>query len=345
MQKDAKLIFISSSNTSDDSTSFLLKLKTSSERMLNIVNYVCVAHMEDFSLQETLIACPCYRLMIPTFITIDESIKTTTNLIMDGVFDTELVGDSFSAAHASQYRIITDTALSQLDLCRIDTSFLETETEHSIVLYVDPAYSNNTAASGTGVAALGFYKNKRKMIILGLEHFFLKDLTGAATVQIAMCVASMIKSIVCLHPWITEARISVEGNSSQDSAVAISTVLAENCPIRTLFAHHRDKNGMRWPIYLLGQEKAKAFQEFIYCLNSGQLLASQIVVSNTIKLNFDPVGYLIDQIRGIKTKTLQDGSQTFSAKQPHLSDDTLVALVMAVYLHVTEHLFIEINSE
>lgn len=341
LQKDAKIVFISSVNTADASTSFLLKLRNASEKMLNIVSYVCPAHRENFSLQDALIACPCYRLMIPTYITINETVKTTTNLIMDGVFDTELVGDSYSGVQTSQCRVISELAASQLELCRIDTSVPEADPETTLTIYIDPAYSNNLDASGTGIAAVQLCRNGRRTLILGLEHFFLRDLTGDAPIQIAMCAASLIRSIVALHPWISSARVAVEGNSSQDSAVAIASVLAESCPIRVSFARYRDKTGISRPIYVLGQEKARAFQEFIYELNSGRLAASQIIVSNTIKLSYDPVAYLLDQIRGIKTRVLQDGSQTFTAKQPHLSDDTLVALVMAHYLARQDHPFSE----
>lgn len=339
LQKDAKLIFISSVNTSDNATSFLLKLKTASEKMLNIVNYVCPLHKEDFHLQDNLISCPCYRLMIPTYITIDESVKHTTNLLMDDVFNTELVGDSYKSSLATQYRVISDSSLTYLDLCRVDSSASGSDLNTEMYIYVDPAYSNNVDASGTGIAAVVPYKNSDRAIIVGLEHYFLKDLTGAAAIQIAMCAVHLIKSVSTLHPFINQVRLAVEGNSSQDSAVAIASFINDSSPLPVSFAQYSDRGGLKWPMYILGQEKSKAFEDFIFSLNSGKLCASQVIVSNTIKLSYDPVSYLIDQIKGLKCKPLRDGAVTFCAKQPHLSDDTLVAAVMSYYLSKIDYSF------
>lgn len=331
LQKDAKLIFISSINSSESATSFLLKLKNASERMLNIVTYVCPNHKEDFALQDGLVSCPCYRLTIPSYISIDETIKHTTNLFMDGAFETELVGGT-NATLSAQYRAISETGLVQFELCRADTSNLQTNLDDCLYLYIDPAYSNNIDASGTGMGAVILSKRDDRVYLLGIEHYFLRDLTGAAPVQIAMCAVQLIKTIYTLHSWIRDVRIGVEGNSSQDSAVAIATFIEEASPVPVTFTQYTDRGGMARPIYILGQEKSRAFERFIYAMNSGKFMASQIITSNTIKINFDPVAYLIDQIKGLKTRPLQDGTVSFSAKQRHLSDDTLVAVVMANYL-------------
>lgn len=338
LQKDAKLIFISSINSSETATSFLLKLKNASEHMLNIVTYVCPNHKEDFALQEGLVSCPCYRLTIPTYISIDERIKHTTNLFMEGAFETELVGGP-SANLAPQYRAVSETGLVQFDLCRADTSKLKESVEATLYLYIDPAYSNNIDASGTGMGAVILSRGGDRAYVTGLEHYFLRDLTGAAPVQIAMCAVQLIKTIHTLHSWIREVRLGVEGNSSQDSAVAIATFIDEASPIPVLFTQYTDKGGIARPIYILGQEKSRAFERFIYAMNSGRIMASQITASNTIKLNFDPITYLIEQIKGLKTRPLQDGAVSFSAKQRHLSDDTLVAVVMAYYLATEQFSF------
>lgn len=220
----------------------------------------------------------------------------------------------------------------QFDLCRADTSTLQDATEGTLYLYIDPAYSNNIDASGTGMGAIILSKGGERAYLLGIEHYFLRDLTGAAPVQIAMCAVQLIKTVCTLHSWIREIRLGVEGNSSQDSAVAIATFVDEGSPVPVLFTQYTDRGGIGRPIYILGQEKSRAFERFIYAMNSGRLMASQIIASNTIKINFDPVTYLIDQVKGLKTRPLQDGTVSFSAKQRHLSDDTLVAVVMAYYL-------------
>nr|BEG23099.1 DNA packaging terminase subunit 1 [Macronycteris gammaherpesvirus 1] len=334
LQKDAKIIFISSVNSSEQTTSFLFKLKDAHEKMLNVVSYVCPQHKEDFLLQESIVSCPCYRLHIPTYITIDESIKNTTNLFLEGVFTTELMGDA-SNIKDSMYKMVGDSALEQFDLCRVDLTHPETSQNLSstLYMYIDPAYTNNTEASGTGIGAIIPLSNSTKCIILGIEHFFLKELTGASTAQISNCAITLIKSILVLHPFIKQVNIAVEGNSSQDSAVAISIFMNECCPIPIKFVHHTERaSGVQWPMYILGSEKAHAFESFIYALNSSTIKCSQTIVSNTIKLCFDPVSYLIDQIKAIKCYPLKDGGVSYCAKHNNSSDDTLVAVVMAYYI-------------
>ncbi|AAT00029.1 JM52 [macacine gammaherpesvirus 11] len=335
LQKDAKLIFISSSNSSDKSTSFLLNLKDAHEKMLNVVSYVCPDHKDDFNLQDTVVACPCYRLHIPAYITIDETVRSTTNLFLDGAFSTELMGDAATSAQ-SMHKIVSDSSLSQLDLCRVESTSQDIQgaMKPFLHVYIDPAYTNNTDASGTGIGAVIAVNHKViKCILLGVEHFFLRDLTGTAAYQIASCAAALIRAIVTLHPQILHVNVAVEGNSSQDAGVAIATVLNEICSVPLSFLHHADKNTLiRSPIYMLGPEKAKAFESFIYALNSGTFSASQTVVSHTIKLSFDPVAYLIDQIKAIRCIPLKDGGHTYCAKQKTMSDDVLVATVMAHYM-------------
>lgn len=343
LQKDAKLIFISSVNSSDQTTSFLFKLKNANEKMLNVVSYVCSQHKEDFNLQESIVSCPCYRLHIPTYITIDESIKNTTNLFLDGVFTTELMGDASNITKTNIHKVIGDPALTQFDLCRLDLTNVEAtqNLSNTLYMYVDPAYTNNTEASGTGIGAIIPSINNSRCVVLGIEHFFLKELTGASTVQIANCVVTLIKSLLVLHPFIKQIHIAIEGNSSQDSAVAISTFLNECCPIPIQFIHHTEKaTGVQWPMYILGPEKSQAFESFIYAINSNTISCSQTLVSNTIKLCFDPVAYLIEQIKAIKCYPLKDGTMSYCAKQKNNSDDTLVAVVMAHYFATSnKHIF------
>ncbi|AAM22132.1 cleavage/packaging protein [Suid gammaherpesvirus 3] len=332
LQKDAKLIFISSSNSSDQSTSFLYKLKSADEKLLNVVSYVCSEHKEDFSLQDKIISCPCYRLHIPSYITIDTSIKNTTNLFMDGVFATELMGDADNQPSVA-FQIVSEVAISQFEMVRIDTSSDGVSKNiHPIVhMYIDPAYTNNTGASGTGISIIGCVQNCK--ILLGCEHFFLNELTGSASLDIGRCAVSLIKSVSLLHPSIKVVHISVEGNTSQDAAVAIANIIDECSHIPIKFYHHADKaKGAMWPMYIMGSEKAQAFESFIYALNSGTLKASQSITSHTIKLSYDPVSYLIEQIRAIKCITLKDGGHTYHAKTKNMSDDLLVAVVMSSHL-------------
>ncbi|AJG42954.1 hypothetical protein KM481_gp24 [Harp seal herpesvirus] len=339
LQKDAKLIFISSVNSSDQTTSFLFKLKNASEKMLNVVSYVCSDHREDFSLQDSIVSCPCYRLHIPTYITIDESVKNTTNLFLDGAFTTELMGDASNISHNNMHRIVGESAITQFDLCRMDScaSGIENILNPVLYIYIDPAYTNNSEASGTGVGAVATFKNTvNRAILLGIEHFFLKDLTGTAALQIANCALSLIKSILVLHPFFSSLHIVVEGNSSQDSAVAISTFISETSPIPAYFVHYTDKaSKMQWPMHILGTEKSHAFESFIYAINSNTFGASQIIVSHTIKLSYDPVTYLIEQIKNIKRHPLKDGTFSYCAKNSSMSDDTLVAVVMAYYFAIS----------
>lgn len=333
LQKDAKLIFISSSNSSDQSTSFLYKLKNAHEKMLNIVSYVCNEHKEEFSLQEGLVSCPCYSLYIPSYITIDEQIKNTTNLFLDGVFDTELMGE-VQSGKLSAFQVVSEASISQFELCRLDTTSTEVEQRlhNTAHMYIDPAFTNNTSASGTGIAVIGCLGEKTK-VLLGCEHFFLQNLTGTATLQIAACATSLIKSVAILHPSLKAVQVTIEGNSNQDCTVAIANYIHECSSLPVSFYHQSDKmQGILWPMYLLGSEKSTAFESFIYALNAGHLKASQSIVSHTIKLSYDPVCYLIEQIRAIKCQSLKDGGQTYHAKQKHMSDDLLIAVVMALHM-------------
>ncbi|QDQ69237.1 DNA packaging terminase subunit 1 [Colobine gammaherpesvirus 1] len=350
LQKDAKLIFISSVNSSDRATSFLLNLKNAQEKMLNVVSYVCADHREDFHLQDSLVSCPCYRLYIPSYITIDGGIKSTTNLFLEDVFMTELMGDSACTGNITLQRVVSDAALTQMDMCRIDTTSTAVQMRMgtNVFLYIDPAYTNNTEASGTGVGAVVTTTGTpTKVLILGIEHFFLRELTGTATYEIASCACTMIKAISVLHPNLERVHVAVEGNSSQDSGVAIAALLHEMCPLPTLFSHYTEKSRtLQWPIYMLGSEKSSAFEAFIYAVNSGTIGVSQTVVSNTIKLTFDPVTYLTEQIKAIRCTPLRDGGHTYSAKQKHMSDDLLVAVVMAHFLATDEcHVFKPLTNQ
>lgn len=348
LQKDAKLIFISSVNSSDQSTSFLYKLRDANERLLNVVSYVCASHKEEFDMHNIAVSCPCYRLNIPTYISMDANIKSTTNLILEGSFATELMGESPASAHNTIYKIVNDASIDHLSMCRIDTTdpVILSKLLGQIYVYIDPAYTNNAAASGTGIAIVCPFKhNPRRAVVLGIEHYFLKSLTGDAAVQIAYCACSLIKAVALIHPFIKTAFIAVEGNSSQDSAVAIATIINDSSSIPTKFLHTQDKTShLQWPMYLLTNEKTQAFEHFIYAINTSSLSTSQVITSNTIQLTYDPVEYLIDQIKAIKATPLKDGTQTYSAKHNNSSDDVVVATAMAYFLATSNrHIFKELS--
>nr|QRE02511.1 putative ATPase subunit of terminase [Otarine gammaherpesvirus 4] len=344
LQKDAKVIFISSANSSDQATSFLFKLRNAGERMLSVVSYVCEQHRDDFNLQDAVVSCPCYRLHIPSYITINENVKSTANLFLEGAFSTELMGDA-GASQTAVHRIVSEAAVAQFDLCRVDTTKQEVaaQLDTTLYVYIDPAYTNNSEASGTGVAAVvGVQNTHSRTVILGLEHFFLRSLTGAAALEIASCTATMIRSVMVLHPQLREVYVAVEGNSNQDSAVAIATLLDECSPLPVRFIHSQIAGNtgvapLQRPLFMLGADKAQAFEAFIYALNTGSVSASQVTVSHTVRLSYDPVLYLIEQIRGIRCCPLKDGRYTYCAKQRLLSDDTLVATVMAHYFATSEN--------
>lgn len=336
LQKDAKLIFISSVNSSDQATSFLYKLKDANEKLLNVVSYVCAHHKEEFDMHNVAVSCPCYRLNIPTYISMDANIKSTTNLFLEGAFTTELMGESIGQSYSAIYKVVSDASINHLEMCRLDTteSSVISNLSDTIFVYVDPAYTNNVSASGTGVAVVcPFKSHPQKTVVLGIEHYFLKTLTGDAAVQIAHCVYTLIKAVTLIHPFVRNVNIAVEGNSSQDSAVAISTIINSFATLPTKFVHIQDKaSNLQWPMYILSNEKTAAFEQFIYAVNTSSFMASQVIASNTIQLSYDPIQYLIDQIKAIKVIPLKDGTQTFSAKQNTLSDDVIVATVMAHFM-------------
>nr|AAF19294.1 29 [Murid gammaherpesvirus 4] len=336
LQKDAKIFFISSVNSGEKTTSFLYNLKDANEKMVNVVSYVCSEHMEDFNKQSAITACPCYRLYVPEFITINDNIKCTTNLLLEGSFATELMGNMQSHTEVSGNSMIHESSLTRLDFYRCDTAGQGAPTtENTLFVYIDPAYGNNVHASGTGIVAMSHCKHTKKCIILGLEHFFLNNLTGTAAHNIASCATALLEGILFQHPWIQEIRCIIEGNSNQDSAVAIATFISHNIKLPTLFASYRDKTGMQWPIYMLSGDKTLAFQNFISSLNQGLLCASQTVVSNTVLLSSDPISYLIEQIKNTKCIYHKNKTITFQSKTHTMSDDVLIACVMTCYVMTT----------
>lgn len=91
-QNTTKIIFISSTNTTNDATCFLTRLNNSPFDMLNVISYVCEEHVHVFSEKGDATACPCYRLHKPTFISISSEVRRTANMFLAGSFMDEIMG-------------------------------------------------------------------------------------------------------------------------------------------------------------------------------------------------------------------------------------------------------------
>lgn len=332
-QNTTKIIFISSTNTTNDATCFLTRLNNSPFDMLNVISYVCEEHVHVFSEKGDATACPCYRLHKPTFISINSEVRRTANMFLAGSFMDEIMGGTSKVVENTV--LITDESREEFDIFRYSTvnSAIHKHLGTTLYVYLDPAFTSNRRASGTGIAAVGMYRDQ--FVLYGVEHYFLKDLLDSSETSIAECSAHMILSILKLHPFLKEVCITVEGNLNQAAAVRMSYIMKQNILsnvyVNILFYHTPDQNNIDQPFYIMGREKKIAVEAFIRKFNSGYIKASQELISYTIKLNHDPIEYLLDQLRNIHRVTIND-YVTYSAKRPNVSDDLVIALIMAIFL-------------
>ena len=190
--------------------------------MLTVVSYVCEDHVHILNDRGNATTCACYRLHKPKFISINADVKKTADLFLEGAFKHEIMGGSL--CNVVNDTLITEQGLIEFDLFRYSTiskqiiPFLGKE----LYIYIDPAYTINRRASGTGVAAIGTYGDQ--YIIYGMEHYFLESLLSNSDASIAECASHMILAVLELHPFFTELKIIIEGNSNQSSAVKIACI-------------------------------------------------------------------------------------------------------------------------
>ncbi|AEM64131.1 terminase subunit 1 [Suid alphaherpesvirus 1] len=338
-QASCKIIFVSSTNTGKASTSFLTNLRGTD--MLNVVTYVCDEHMRRVVAHTDATACSCYVLNKPVFITMDAATRTTAERLLPDSFMQEILGGAVAAREAP---VLTRAAGERFLLYRPSSVANRRLLAGTLHVYVDPAFTANARASGTGVAVVGSYR--RSWIVLGLEHFFLRALTGASADEIARCVVRCLARVLALHDGAFSAvRVAVEGNSSQDSAVAIVGAmrreLAELRAARVVadpavvFYHHgaAGAGAVRYPFFLLQKQKTPAFDFFVKQFNSGAVMASQELVSVTVGARADPVEYLNAQLGNlVETASGAGEHRVFTGKRGGCADDLAVALVMAVHL-------------
>ncbi|QPF49855.1 terminase subunit 1 [Suid alphaherpesvirus 1] len=340
-QASCKIIFVSSTNTGKASTSFLTNLRGTD--MLNVVTYVCDEHMRRVVAHTDATACSCYVLNKPVFITMDAATRTTAERLLPDSFMQEILGGAVAAREAP---VLTRAAGERFLLYRPSSVANRRLLAGTLHVYVDPGFTANARASGTGVAVVGSYR--RSWIVLGLEHFFLRALTGASADEIARCVVRCLARVLALHDGAFSAvRVAVEGNSSQDSAVAIVGAmrreLAELRAARVVadpavvFYHHgapgAGAGAVRYPFFLLQKQKTPAFDFFVKQFNSGAVMASQELVSVTVGARADPVEYLNAQLGNlVETASGAGEHRVFTGKRGGCADDLAVALVMAVHL-------------
>ncbi|ADO13811.1 DNA packaging terminase subunit 1 [Saimiriine alphaherpesvirus 1] len=345
-QANCKIIFVSSTNTGKASTSFLYNLRGSADALLNVVTYICDDHMARVTAHTDATACSCYVLNKPVFITMDSAVRRTAELFLADSFMQEIIGGRGPEAPTEDRQVLTRSAGERFLLYRPSTTANGALMDPELFVYVDPAFTANTRASGTGVAVAGRYRGDH--ILFALEHFFLRALTGSAADDIAGCAAQSALQVLALHPGVFRSVcVAVEGNSSQDSAVAIAAAMhaemlrvlagrdaAAAEPVEIAFYHCEPPGGaVLYPFFLLNKQKTPAFDYFIKKFNSGGVLASQELVSTTVRLQSDPVEYLMGQLNNLtETVAPQSEVRTYSGKRNGASDDMMVATIMAVYL-------------
>ncbi|QAU09816.1 DNA packaging terminase subunit 1 [Human alphaherpesvirus 1] len=344
-QANCKIIFVSSTNTGKASTSFLYNLRGAADELLNVVTYICDDHMPRVVTHTNATACSCYILNKPVFITMDGAVRRTADLFLADSFMQEIIGGQ-ARETGDDRPVLTKSAGERFLLYRPSTTTNSGLMAPDLYVYVDPAFTANTRASGTGVAVVGRYRDD--YIIFALEHFFLRALTGSAPADIARCVVHSLTQVLALHPGAFRGvRVAVEGNSSQDSAVAIAThvhtemhrlLASEGADAGSgpeLLFYHCEPPGsaVLYPFFLLNKQKTPAFEHFIKKFNSGGVMASQEIVSATVRLQTDPVEYLLEQLNNL-TETVSPNTdvRTYSGKRNGASDDLMVAVIMAIYL-------------
>ncbi|AGT99252.1 terminase ATPase subunit [Suid betaherpesvirus 2] len=279
------------------------------------------------------VSCPCYRFHKPTFVSIDANVRKTANSFLEGAFATEIMGGINASNNVGP--LITDQGKVEFDLFRYSTmnERIQCNLGKELYVYIDPAFTSNRRASGTGIAAVGTYINQ--YIIYGMEHFFLESLLSSSETSIAECAAHMIVSILRLHQFFTDIRIIIEGNSNQSAAVKMACIIKQNLlgntSIKPVFYHTVDQNKIAQPFFIMGKEKKNAVEYFISNFNSGYVRASQELISYTIKLTHDPVEYALSQISNLHMLTTNT-TVTYSGKKSNSSDDLLIAIVMAIYI-------------
>ncbi|QFU14585.1 tripartite terminase subunit 3 [Psittacid alphaherpesvirus 5] len=340
-QTKCKIIFVSSTNTGQTSTSLLYKLKETTNSFLNVVTYICDEHLPEVRKRTDIATCSCFVLHKPVYVSMDGEVRRTADLFVQDSFMHEIAGGRVGKNGLSGH-LFTDSAIDQFLVYRPSTTNIHNleNINRILTVYIDPAYTSNRHASGTGIAIVTHLRDS--IVILGMEHFYLESLTGESATEIARCAYLCISYVCLLHMnHFTEVRISVEGNSNQDSATAIAIRISKyminarldlGCDV--VFAHTRQQGTtIAHPFYLLHKQKTHAFDNFISLFNSGKIMISQEVVSNTIRLGFDPCEYLVDQIRNVHV-LIRDGDRgrTFSGKRSGISDDMLLAVVMAAFL-------------
>ena len=301
--------------------------------MLTVVAYVCEDHVHILNDRGNATTCACYRLHKPKFISINADVKKTADLFLEGAFKHEIMGGSL--CNVVNDTLITEQGLIEFDLFRYSTiskqiiPFLGKE----LYIYIDPAYTINRRASGTGVAAIGTYGDQ--YIIYGMEHYFLESLLSNSDASIAECASHMILAVLELHPFFTELKIIIEGNSNQSSAVKIACILKQTISVirykHITFFHTLDQSQIAQPFYLLGREKRLAVEYFISNFNSGYIKASQELISFTIKITYDPIEYVIEQIKNLHQININE-HVTYNAKKQTCSDDLLISIIMAIYM-------------
>ncbi|AHA93338.1 F-UL15B protein [Chelonid alphaherpesvirus 5] len=338
-QANCKVIFVSSVNTGKASTSLLMNLRDSSEGLLNLVTYICDDHMRDVISHRDAAVCSCYVFQKPVFVAMDSSVRRTADLFLKESFMNEIIGGRTTVpGENTVVPIFSERATDEFLIYRPST--VDSRNLDSVLfVYVDPAYTNNQKASGTGVAVIGRLLNAPEtLVVFGLEHFFLASLTGEACEAIAECVSACVASVWLTHGRrFAEVRVAVEGNSSQDSAVAIACrvnrFLSDTSLKRTFYHSKGPEEGADLaPYYMLNKDKSPAFEYFVAAFNSGRIVLSQELISNTVRLTVDPADYLLGQLHNLSETLNSAGLKTYSAKKGSAADDMLVAAVMAAYM-------------
>lgn len=339
---------MSSTNSKKSDTSFLYNLRYSSEALLNVVTYVCNEHMTEVMKYEKSSACSCYILSRPTFVALSAEVRNVANTFLPNSFLEELIGGKVTV-HNNSTVLFSERAVAAFTYRRPSKGELSVLTDE-IYIYVDPAFTATSTASGTGIAVLG--RADQTFVILGVEELYLSILTGSAAVDIGKCALECIQSVIRAQFSPTKKLtlyICVEGNTSQDSAVMISYVMSKGLSsynYNILFYHTIAQGStIKQPYYLLNKEKSEAVDLFIKLFNSRQILIAQNVACLTLPLNEDPAEFLTSQLKNLTCSLSKYGKAQYTAKTKKTSDDMLISVIMSsyIYQHMEKTSFSSLN--
>ena len=203
--------------------------------------------------------------------------------------------------------------------------------DDTLVVYIDPAYSDSAYASATGIALCSAMGDK--IVLLGLEQ--VKQATDIVQVNeniVAACVSIMVYVLLAHQHALKRCLIVIERNMAASASYTIAKKVNEllrmrlSDKIRVAFLHHRGTESCIPRIgYMLGAEKATIMSDMATLFNEHVLVASTAVQSLTLD---QPVDELCAELSNfVQTPKGSYSGKTRRGKR----DDLAVSFLMSCH--------------